>query len=86
MTSENFAYWLQGYFELSKTTTLDESQVQTIKNHLSMVFIHDIDPKFPVEQQSALNQVHQQSAEDRLRQAFIQHQHGENPYRPGQKC
>jgi len=79
MTAENFVYWLQGYFELSNNKTLDESQIETIENHLAMVFIHDIDPKFPAEQQSQLNQAHQQLAEDRLRQAFIQHNLDKNP-------
>lgn len=38
MTSEQFVYWLQGYFEISKDKTLDESQIQIIKDHLSLVF------------------------------------------------
>lgn len=44
MTAVSFAYWLQGLFELSDIKTLDEKQVTTIKNHLNMVFKHDIDP------------------------------------------
>lgn len=38
------AYWLQGFFELSKATTLDAEQTTAVKNHLSLVFIHEIDP------------------------------------------
>lgn len=38
MTPENFAYWLQGFFEISGAKTLDERQVQEIKNHLDLVF------------------------------------------------
>ncbi len=34
----NFAYWLQGFFELSKSNKLTEEQVAEIKNHLSLVF------------------------------------------------
>lgn len=45
MESTNFCYWLQGFFELSDVRTLTEKQVQTIKNHLNLVFIHEIDPK-----------------------------------------
>lgn len=38
MTPENFAYWLQGYFEISGNPNLTASQVQEIKNHLQLVF------------------------------------------------
>ena len=40
MTSTNFAFWLNGYFELSqgKITGLSEKQIQIIKNHLNLVF------------------------------------------------
>lgn len=50
MTSRDFCYWLQGYFELNNATSertpehLSEGQVQAIKNHLKMVFVHEIDP------------------------------------------
>jgi hypothetical protein len=47
MTSKDFAYWLQGFFELSDANTpLTEKQVQTIKNHLKLVFLHEIDPSY----------------------------------------
>lgn len=36
MTTEQFTYWLQGYFELSGATTLSEEQVKVIKEHLSL--------------------------------------------------
>lgn len=32
-----FAFWLQGFFELSGATTLNEQQVQVIKEHLALV-------------------------------------------------
>lgn len=38
MNSENFAYWLKGYFEISDSKKLDEKQVQIIKDHLNVVF------------------------------------------------
>lgn len=38
MTSENFTYWLQGFFEISDSSKLDEKQVQIIKDHLALVF------------------------------------------------
>lgn len=37
MTPQNFAYWLQGYFELSTAKTLDMNQVRVIRNHLNLV-------------------------------------------------
>ncbi len=46
MDSKNFVFWLQGLFELSDTKTLDEKQTQTIKNHLKLVFLYDIDPSY----------------------------------------
>jgi len=46
MRSENFIYWLQGIFEGNDIKTLDEKQVQTIKNHLKLVFLYDIDPSY----------------------------------------
>ena len=51
MTSRDFCCWLQGYFELSdahdqnaRNHTLSAGQIAMIKNHLEMVFKHEIDP------------------------------------------
>ena len=38
MTPEQFAYWLQGYFEISNNKKLDNKQIQIIKDHLKLVF------------------------------------------------
>lgn len=41
MTAENFAFWLQGYFEIhgiSDATYLTPSQVAVIHEHLQLVF------------------------------------------------
>ena len=47
MTSKDFVYWMQGFFELSDgNTPLTEKQVETIKNHLKLVFLHEIDPSY----------------------------------------
>ena len=59
MKSVEFCYWLQGLFEVGKPTTLDAEQVTTIKNHLNMVFVHEIDPSYPQGQQKALNETHE---------------------------
>lgn len=59
MTSRDFCYWLQGYFELAGTNNqLTPDQIATINRHLKMVFVHEIDPSFPPEQQETLNQTH----------------------------
>ena len=53
MTSRDFCYWLQGYFEIhgnrpvrepESVYNLNDSQVDMIRKHLAMVFIHEIDP------------------------------------------
>lgn len=50
MTSRDFCYWLQGYFELTDIEMLKNGvgpgQLAMIKNHLNMVFKHEIDPSF----------------------------------------
>lgn len=38
MQPENFVYWLQGYFELSNATCLDEQQIDIVREHLDLVF------------------------------------------------
>lgn len=59
MTSRDFAYWLQGFFEISEQATLNENQVKMIKKHLNLVFKHEIDPSFGDEKkQDELNQIH----------------------------
>lgn len=64
MTSREFVYWLQGYFEITAvqrgtTDGLTALQVECIKNHLAMVFIHEIDPSAgPKEHQAKLDEAH----------------------------
>lgn len=58
MLARDFCYWLQGLFELGKPVSLDAAQTDLIKRHLSMVFVHDIDPQAPSEQQAMLNALH----------------------------
>jgi hypothetical protein len=38
MSPENFAYWLQGYFEISGANELNAKQTQQVKDHLQLVF------------------------------------------------
>lgn len=37
MTPENFIYWLQGKLEIGDTKTLNEEEVQVIKDHIALV-------------------------------------------------
>lgn len=46
MTSRDFCYWLQGHFEISDKTSLNERETTLVKRHLAMVFKHEIDPSF----------------------------------------
>lgn len=60
MTSRDFAYWLQGYFEISNPKEIKETEVEMIKKHLNLVFKHEIDPSMGDEKhQEKLNKIHQ---------------------------
>lgn len=68
MKAEQFVFWLQGFFEISeaqsgskpKKTKLDEKQVQMIKQHLALVFFHEIDPAYSSDPKvhSKMNEIH----------------------------
>lgn len=67
MTSRDFCYWLQGYFELRDGGVLNSAQVESISKHLALVFMHEIDPGFggPKVQQR-LNDIHGKGHEKAL--------------------
>lgn len=46
MTSRDFLYWLQGFAEIHGGPPT-AAQWQAIKNHLNLVFVHEIDPSMP---------------------------------------
>ncbi len=60
MNARDFVYWVQGYFEiLGEDKPLTAEQVKVIRNHLNMVFKHEIDPSFgDVKHQEELDKVH----------------------------
>lgn len=61
MTSRDFAYWLQGFFEISGESleTIQKPQIEQIQKHLAMVFVHEIDPSHGgPEEQAKLNAIH----------------------------
>jgi hypothetical protein len=59
MTSRDFSYWLQGFFEITNPKTIDPVQTEQIKKHLSLVFKHEIDPSMgDNKHQQELNEIH----------------------------
>lgn len=59
MTSRDFCYWLQGFFEVSGAKDMNEAQTEMVKRHLAMAFKHEIDPSYgDAKKQGELNQVH----------------------------
>lgn len=49
MTSRDFCFWLQGYFELASNQEegFSDAQMGMIRQHLHLVFKHDIAPQSP---------------------------------------
>jgi hypothetical protein len=61
MKAESFVYWLQGMFELCEPKALDERQTALIRQHLALVFRHEIDPAMGDEKhQAELDKIHGQ--------------------------
>ncbi len=59
MTSRDFAYWLQGYFEIANEKTIGEVETHLIRKHLNLVFKHEIDPSMgDSKHQEELNLIH----------------------------
>lgn len=60
MTSRDFCYWLQGFFELANPPgALNATQVVLVQNHLALVFKHEIDPSAGgPEHQAHLSAIH----------------------------
>lgn len=64
MTSRDFAFWLQGFFEVSKAKELTEEQTNQVKAHLNLVFVHEIDPSMGDQaHQDVLNEIHSKRKE-----------------------
>jgi len=66
ITSRDFVYWLQGYFEINDVNQnseinvgLNYQQVEVIQRHLSLVFTHEIDPSYGSKEHiNELNELH----------------------------
>ena len=88
MNSRDFCFWLQGFFEINGSNSgpvdsvLTASQIQVIKNHLNLVFIHDIDQTMP-DATGKLQEVHDGKSEVQSVAAYPQPaQHQAHPVRP----
>ena len=67
MTSRDFAFWLQGYFEVANPIKIGEEETQLIKKHLNLVFKHEIDPSMGDEKhQQVLNEIHSPSTGSKI--------------------
>ena len=59
MRARDFAYWLQGYFEVAQPKQIGTNETEMIKKHLALVFKHEIDPEMGDEKhQTELNAIH----------------------------
>jgi hypothetical protein len=59
MTSRDFAFWLQGFFEVANPSTIGSKETESIKRHLALVFKHEIDPSMGDDKhQVELNAIH----------------------------
>lgn len=60
MTSQNFIYFLQGYFEITDPKTISAKDLAKIKGHLKLAFRDDIDPSMGTkEHQQTLSALHE---------------------------
>lgn len=60
MQARDFVYWLQGFFEISGNKEITAEQTAIIRNHLNMVFHHEIDPAMGDQKhQEDLTAIHQ---------------------------
>lgn len=60
MTSRDFAFWLQGFFEITgDNPSLSPKQTEIIQRHLALVFKHEIDLSAgSAAHQAELNKIH----------------------------
>lgn len=64
MTSRDFCFWLQGFFELENPQSISSDKTELIKKHLNLVFKHEIDPSMgDKNHQDELNAIHNSEPE-----------------------
>lgn len=83
MTSRDFAYWLQGFFEVSNPKEMTSEQIDMVRKHLNLVFVHEIDPSFGgPEEQAKLNEIHDPACPIKPTKPVKPTSSGFNPSRP----
>lgn len=84
MQSRDFCYWLQGFFELSlEDQEISAEQATLIRQHLSLVFKHEIDPSMGDQKhQDELNEIHSVKISDDIVDNYWEHKYGPCPH-PG---
>jgi len=75
MTSRDFCYWLQGFFEITSkdgvVAVMSREQADCIQRHLNLVFKHEIDPSMgDAKHQAELNAIHN---EPKTEEEWTQH-------------
>lgn len=53
MNSDQFVFWLQGFFELTESNNLSANQVKMIREHLKLVF-NKVTPPFQKSQEKPI--------------------------------
>lgn len=57
MTSENFCYWLQGFFEITNTDVIYGGELDIIKEHLNLVLTLKENPQVGISAEEAVRQL-----------------------------
>jgi len=81
MNAVDFCFWLQGFFEISEDNNLSPRQLEVIKAHLSLVFVHEIDPMREAETSATKQQLDVAHAGKPVLEAPS---YNEPPFRPKQ--
>jgi hypothetical protein len=68
MTSRDFCFWLQGFFEMgAHPADISQPQAEVIRRHLALVFAHEIDPAMGgAKHQNSLNVLHKPAPNHKL--------------------
>lgn len=80
MTNRDFAYWLQGYFEIAEPEEIGEKEYDMIKKHIALVFSHEKEPNdfmdeikwfFDQPKRKSFNQEHTRNIKFMLSNLFL---------------
>lgn len=85
MTSRDFCYWLQGFYEINGVGPMTADQSALVARHLAMVFVHEIDPSFGADNK-ALDAIHNTPAAKTKKPKGPKGKLPKLPYGPGMRC